>query len=720
MASMVTWRHTAKNTAAATAMASAMAQQPVLGAAAPVAQLRRGRPAGCGRRSKRVSVVAPQAVLAEPPAVPDEAPVLSGVDMWLDAARPKATPKRLQTQTAQVAPNTTVIRSLDYDRCVARPARLCPAPTTDASSPRLTRLPCSPPQRCAEGAHTCLRPQLRLSFPPDSRPRLCPCPPPDRFDIEFGLSDGTTYNSYVIQGDGLVAVVDCSHAKFSEQYFAALLAVVGDMSRITHLVVSHTEPDHSGLVARFLELAPQTTVVGARVCLQFLANLVHAPFTSLEVKQGSSLDLGGGHVLDFVPAPNLHWPDTMFTFDRATGVLFTCDAFGAHFCSPEVFDSSPAALEPHYRFYYECLMKPNARSVVTALRKVEGLGITTIAVGHGPVLRLNVPDWMAKYGAWSADALKKASATVAVLYTAEYGFGDRLSQALARGLTKTEVETVMLDLSTADAQEVSDVVARAKGVVLMTPPAQGRAHDALASVLAGAQAGQPFLVAESYGGQDEPVDTLSASLLAAGAQLAAPALRCKDTPSEGTYQTYEESGTDLGQALTAAATLKAQKTGLSPQLAKALGRVSGGLYLLTAVRGDARSAMIASWVAQAGFNPPAFTVAVAKDRAIESLMQVGDAFVLNCLPEGGHVPLMKHFLRRFPPGADRFAGVAWSPGPRSGCPVLQDAAAFLECRVTSRMEAGDHWIVLATVEDGATLRPDTRTAVHHRKVGSYY
>ena len=657
MASMVTWRHTAKNTAAATAMASAMAQQPVLGAAAPVAQLHRGRPAGCGRRSKRVSVVAPQAVLAEPPAVPDEAPVLSGVDMWLDAARPKATPKRLQTQTAQVAPNTTVIRSLDYDRCVARPARLCPAPTTDASSPRLTRLPCSPPQRCAEGAHTCLRPQLRLSFPPDSRPRLCPCPPPDRFDIEFGLSDGTTYNSYVIQGDGLVAVVDCSHAKFSEQYFAALLAVVGDMSRITHLVVSHTEPDHSGLVARFLELAPQTTVV---------------------------------------------------------------DAFGAHFCSPEVFDSSPAALEPHYRFYYECLMKPNARSVVTALRKVEGLGITTIAVGHGPVLRLNVPDWMAKYGAWSADALKKASATVAVLYTAEYGFGDRLSQALARGLTKTEVETVMLDLSTADAQEVSDVVARAKGVVLMTPPAQGRAHDALASVLAGAQAGQPFLVAESYGGQDEPVDTLSASLLAAGAQLAAPALRCKDTPSEGTYQTYEESGTDLGQALTAAATLKAQKTGLSPQLAKALGRVSGGLYLLTAVRGDARSAMIASWVAQAGFNPPAFTVAVAKDRAIESLMQVGDAFVLNCLPEGGHVPLMKHFLRRFPPGADRFAGVAWSPGPRSGCPVLQDAAAFLECRVTSRMEAGDHWIVLATVEDGATLRPDTRTAVHHRKVGSYY
>lgn len=539
--------------------------------------------------------------------------------------------------------------------------------------------------------------------------------------VSSATQDGTTYNSYVIRGGDKIAVVDCSHAKFDAQYFAALRSVVGDdLSVVDYLIVSHTEPDHSGLVARFLELSPKTTVVGARVCLQFLQNLVHSPFTSMEVKQGSNLDLGGGHMLEFVPAPNLHWPDTMFSFDKATGVMFTCDAFGAHFCSEEVFDTAPAALEPHYRFYYECLMKPNARSVVTALRKVEGLGITTIAVGHGPVLRFNVPDWMHKYASWSADALKKAAANVAVLYTAEYGYGDRLSQALARGLTKTDVETVMLDLSTAEAQDIAEVVARAKAVVLMAPPYTGRAHDALANVVAAVQSGQSFLVAESYGGKDEPVDTLCTSLLAAGAQMAAPALRCRDVPTESTYQTYEETGTDLGQSITAAETLRAQKSGMSAQLAKALGRISGGLYLLTAVRGNARSAMIASWVAQAGFEPPSFTVAVAKDRAIESLMQVGDAFVLNCLPDGGHVPLMKHFLRRFPPGADRFEGVSWTPSPLSGCPVLQDAAAFLECRVTSRMDSGDHWIVLASVDDGATLRPDTRTAVHHRKVGSYY
>ena len=510
-----------------------------------------------------------------------------------------------------------------------------------------------------------------------------------------------------------------SHAKFNEAYFAALRTLI-DPADVDYLVVSHTEPDHSGLVEPLLALAPKAVFVGSRVCLQFLSNLVHSPFSSLEVKAGSTVDLGGGHVLEFLPAPNLHWPDTMFSHDRATGVLFTCDAFGAHYCSESVFDDSLATLDPHFRFYYDCLMKPNARSVLTALRKIEPLSVSAIATGHGPVLRYNVPELLGRYGAWSAEAIKKASAAVAVLYTAEYGFGDRLSQSIARGLTKTDVEVMMVDLSTAETQEVVEAVGRAKGVVLMAPPSTGRAHDALAAVLAGSSAGQQFLVAESYGGSDEPVDTLSAQLLNAGALLACPPLRVREAPTEGTYQVYEESGTDLGQALTADKQRTQQKSGMPVQLAKALGRISGGLYLLTAVRGDARSAMIASWVAQAAFSPPSFTVAVAKDRAIESLMQVGDAFVLNCLPEDGEAPIMRHFLKRFPPGADRFQGVAWSPAARSGAPILAAAVAFLECRVSSRMEAGDHWIVLATVEDGATLQPDARTAVHHRRVGSYY
>ena len=153
----------------------------------------------------------------------------------------------------------------------------------------------------------------------------------DRFDIEFGLQNGTTYNSYLIRGDK-TALVDTSHAKFRQLYLDTLTGLI-DPQSIDYLIISHTEPDHSGLVKDFLELAPQAVVVGAKVAIKFLEDLVHQPFAKQIVKSGDSIDLGQGHIIDFVNAPNLHWPDTIFSYDRATGILFTCDAFGMHYCS---------------------------------------------------------------------------------------------------------------------------------------------------------------------------------------------------------------------------------------------------------------------------------------------------------------------------------------------------------------------------------------------------
>jgi flavin reductase (DIM6/NTAB) family NADH-FMN oxidoreductase RutF len=110
---------------------------------------------------------------------------------------------------------------------------------------------------------------------------------------------------------------------------------------------------------------------------------------------------------------------------------------------------------------------------------------------------------------------------------------------------------------------------------------------------------------------------------------------------------------------------------------------------------------------------------VSKDRAIESLLHLGDTFVLNVLEEGQYQPLMKHFLKRFPPGADRFAGVA-TYAAANGSPILAQALAYMECQVTSRLECSDHWIIYATVQAGRVAKRDGLTAVHHRKVGNHY
>ena len=113
--------------------------------------------------------------------------------------------------------------------------------------------------------------------------------------------------------------------------------------------------------------------------------------------------------------------------------------------------------------------------------------------------------------------------------------------------------------------------------------------------------------------------------------------------------------------------------------------------------------MLASWVSQASFNPPGLTIAVAKDRALETLMHSGNKFVLNILPEGNHFGLMKHFLKPFGPGQDRFGDVA-TQDSESGSPILTDALAYLECSVKGRLESADHWLVYATVRSWQIIK----------------
>ncbi|MGB8699907.1 MAG: diflavin flavoprotein [Thermosynechococcaceae cyanobacterium] len=567
--------------------------------------------------------------------------------------------RRLTTQRLEIADETTVIRSLDWDR--------------------------------------------------------------DRFDIEFGLQNGTTYNSYIIRGEK-IALVDTSHEKFRQLYLDVLAQTI-DPATIDYLIVSHTEPDHSGLVADILQLAPHATVVGAKIAIQFLEDLVHRPFERIVVKHDDTLDLGNGHQLAFLMAPNLHWPDTIFTHDAKTGLLFTCDAFGAHYCTDDVFDTNVDTLMPDFRFYYECLMAPNARSVLAAMKRMDALAspITTIATGHGPLLRYHVPDLTQHYREWS-QAKAKAETMVAVFYVSDYGYSDRLSQAIARGITKTEVAVEMMDLKSADPQEVGELVGRAQGLVICTPPSSGTvatmAKAALGTLLAAVKNKQVVGLFEAYGGDDEPIDPLLSQFRDLALTIGFEPIRVKETPTDVTYQLCEEAGTDLGQLLIRDRKIKSQKA-IDNDLEKALGRISGGLYIITAQKGEVKGAMLASWVSQASFEPLGFTVAVAKDRAIESLMQVGDRFVLNILEEGKHLGLMKHFLKRFPPGADRFAGVNTQTAS-NGSPILIDALAYTECEVVRRMECSDHWLVYSQVTAGRVSNPEGMTAVHHRKVGNYY
>jgi flavorubredoxin/flavin reductase (DIM6/NTAB) family NADH-FMN oxidoreductase RutF len=551
-----------------------------------------------------------------------------------------------------------------------------------------------------------------------------------RFDIEFGLRNGTTYNSFLVRGER-TALIDTSHLKFEGTWLPLLQEQI-DPKAIDVLIVSHTEPDHSGLIGHLLDLNPEITIVASKVAIQFLENQVHRPFRSRAVKSGEELDLGTNpesgvqHRFAFLSAPNLHWPDTIFSFDHGTGILYTCDAFGLHYCSDDLFDVDPGAIAPDFRFYYECLMGPNARSVLQAMKRMDALPqVNTIAVGHGPLLRHHLSLWLDDYRSWSSER-STSEAYAAVCYVSQYGFCDRLSQALARGIQKAGAAVQLVDLRATDPQELSALVGEASAVVVPTWPA-GPDADLQASIgtlLAALKPKQWVACYDAFGGNDEPIDTVAGQLRALGQKSAFEPLRIRQVPQTGDYQRCEEAGTDLGQLLTKAKTIAAMKA-LDGDLDKALGRLSGGLYVVTALQSDGEGgsrsgAMVASWVSQASFEPPGITVAVAKDRAIEALLQVGDRFVLNILRDDNHQQLLRHFLKRFPPGADRFAGVSTLDGVAAGGPVLGDALAYLGCRVAQRLEGPDHWIIYAEVEEGNVSDTQASTAVHHRKVGNHY
>ncbi len=550
-----------------------------------------------------------------------------------------------------------------------------------------------------------------------------------RFDIEFGLRNGTTYNSFLIQGSK-TALVDTSHIKFNTNWFKILKSQI-DLKRIDYLIVSHTEPDHSGLISELLNHNPKIEIFASKVAIQFLKNQVHKTFKSTIVKTGSHLDLGINpasgiqHHFEFLSAPNLHWPDTIFSFDHSTNILFTCDAFGLHYCSDELFDEKPELIEPDFRFYYDCLMGPNARSVLQALKRIANLPpLNTIAVGHGPLLRHHLDLWTNNYQNWSNER-SKGEQYAAVCYLSQYGFCDRLSQAIAHGVSKTDAQVQLIDLRGTDTQELTNLIGDAAAVVVPTWPnkAEPELRSAIGTLLAALKKKQWIAIYDAFGGNDEPIDALASQLRSLGQKEAFSPLRVKQIPDGNTFQKFEEAGTDLGQLLNKKKNIAIMKS-LDSDLDKALGRLSGGLYIVTATQGKGESqrssAMVASWISQASFNPPGLTVAVAKDRAIEALMHVDDQFVINILKEDNYQHLLRHFLKRFPPGANRFAGINILEDMAPGGPVLTDALAFLSCRVAKRLEGPDHWIIYSLVEQGNVADTEANTAVHHRKVGNHY
>ncbi|MEL6491895.1 MAG: diflavin flavoprotein [Cyanobacteria bacterium J06621_3] len=541
-----------------------------------------------------------------------------------------------------------------------------------------------------------------------------------RFEIEYALEKGTTANSYLIRGNQ-IALIDPPGASFTEKFTDALKDEI-DPHLIDYIILGHVNPNRIKTLKALLELAPQATIVCSLPATKALesAEVTHPINT---VKGGSDLDLGQGHHLEFVTTPTPRWPGGMCTYDSYTEVLYSDKFFGAHICGEDAYDLNRETLLEDQQYYFDCLMAPNASQVETALEKLSDYAPRLYAVGQGPLVRYGVVELTDYYRTWSTKQ-KNRTESVALIYASAYGNTATIAQAIARGITKAGVSVNSINAEQATTADIKDAAENSAGFIMGSPTLGGHAptqiQTALGVVLSAASKTKLAGVFGSFGWSGEAIDLLESKFKDAGYSFGFEPIRVKFTPDASTLQLCEQAGTDFAQQLKKAA----KKKKAAPRIAassveKAIGRLVGSMCIVTAKQDDISSAMLASWVAQATFTPPGFTVAVAKERAVEDLLHTGSSFVLNILAEGKHLGPMKHFLKPFGPGENRFEGVD-TKETEDGQIILEEAIAYLECEVAGRMDCGDHWVVYATVNGGEVIDMDAKTAIHHRKTGTHY
>lgn len=297
------------------------------------------------------------------------------------------------------------------------------------------------------------------------------------FDIIMETEFGTTYNSYMVKGNDKIALFETVKVKYFDNYIEKLRSLV-DITKIEYIVVDHTEPDHVGSVEKMLEINPAIKMVGSRSAIKFLKGIVNKEFQSIVVNTGDTIDLGG-KTLEFIMAPFLHWPDSMYTYIKEDKTLITCDSFGAHYSFDEILLSKVTKRDDYMsalRYYFNMIMGPFKGHVLSAISKIENLEIDMILPGHGPVLDKNPWEIVNIYREWATEETIFNKKTVVIPYVSAYGYTETIAKAIEEGIkSEDNIDVLIHDMVTADKAMVLEQIRWADGLLFGTPTINGDA-----------------------------------------------------------------------------------------------------------------------------------------------------------------------------------------------------------------------------------------------------
>jgi len=371
------------------------------------------------------------------------------------------------------------------------------------------------------------------------------------FDIIMATKNGTTYNSYLIK-DEKIAVIDTVKEKFATAFIERIGELV-DPARIDYIIVQHTEMDHSGSLQALLALAPNAQIICTKPAVKYVQKVIHQEASFLIADANLSVSLGSRQ-LQFIPAPFLHWPDTMMTYLPEDQALFSCDVFSSHFCDSRLFDDQITRdFWPEYEYYFRTIFRPFKKHVRNGLKKLSEVPFQVIAPAHGPILRHSIKKYIEAYETWAAPLPGNTPKKALIFYASAYGNTEEMAHQVAHGMESAGLQVVLIDATTIKPEDYLDEIEKADALLFGSPTINNDAVKPIWDILSGlVTVDNKGKVAASFGSMGwsgEAVEMLDQRLLSLKFKVPVPGFKAVLIPDADELAKCVEFGRTVAAAV---------------------------------------------------------------------------------------------------------------------------------------------------------------------------
>ncbi len=530
----------------------------------------------------------------------------------------------------------------------------------------------------------------------------------DLFEGQYVVEKGMAYNSYVII-DEKIAVLDTVDARFTHEWLDNIQSVLGDR-KPDYLIVQHMEPDHSANVMNFMKLYGEAEIVASAKAFPMMKNFFGDDFENrrIEVGEGSILWLGR-HVLHFVTAPMVHWPEVIMTYDEADKVLFSADAFGK-FGANDIEDEWDCEAR---RYYFGIVGKYGAQ-VQGVLKKAAALDVKTICPLHGPVLTDTIPHVLKQYNTWSSYLPETDGVFVA--YTSVYGNTKKAALLLADKLKEKGCPKVAVtDLAREDMAEAVEDAFRYSKLVLATTTYNADVFPFMRTFI-------EHLTERGYKNRTVGlIENGSWAPLAAktmtkmlenqpNIKFTETTVRIKSAMNEENKQQIEALSDELCFDYKAQRSETANKQDLT-----ALFNIGYGLYVVTSNDGKKDNGLIVNTVSQVTNTPNRIAVTINKQNYSHHVIKQTGKMNVNCLSVEAPFSVFECFGFRSGRNVDKFEGIEPLRSDNGLVFLPQYINSFMSLQVEQYIDLDTHGMFICSVTEARVIsKSETMTYTYYQ------